>query len=108
MPDLAERVRAKVAEMDRALRRTGGWIELVDVEDAVARIRVGMTRPRPNRLVASLQLKSGIERALKNDFPELRAVEAVNLPPYSVLGWDDATFQAVDLDGGAERSEGSR
>jgi Fe-S cluster biogenesis protein NfuA len=97
MADLKDRVAAKIAEMDRYLRRSGGSIELVDVEDGIARIRLSMTRPRPNRLVASLQLKSGIERALKDDIPELRGVEAINLPPYTVLGWDVPEFRPIDL-----------
>src|SRR5437879_4503855 len=97
MAELAERVAAKIAEMERYLRRTGGRVELVDVEDAVAKIRVSVTRPRMGRLVATLQLKSGIERALLDDIPELRGVEAVNLPPYTVLGWDQPGFAPVDL-----------
>lgn len=83
--------------MDRYLSRTGGHVELVDVEDAIARIRVETTRPRVGRLVATLQLKSGIERALLGDIPELRSVEAVNLPPYTVLGWDEPEFVPIDL-----------
>jgi Fe-S cluster biogenesis protein NfuA len=97
MADLKERVAARLAEMSRYLERTGGHVELVDVEDAIARIRFTFTRPGPSRLVASLQLKSGIERALLNDIPELRGVEAVNLPPYTVLGWDQPDFKPVDL-----------
>src|SRR6266566_1450698 len=97
MADLAERVSAKIAEMERYLARTGGHVELIDVEDAIARIRVSVTRPRTGRLVATLQLKSGIERALLGDIPELRGVEAVNLPPYTVLGWDQPGFKPVDL-----------
>ena len=79
------------------LERSGGQVELVDVEDGIARIRVALTRPRTSRLVASLQFKSGIERALLNDIPELRGVEAVNLPPYTVLGWDQPEFKPVEL-----------
>ncbi len=51
-------------------------------------MRVTLTRPRTSRLLASLQLASGIERALRGAIPELRAVEAVNLPPYVLAGWD--------------------
>lgn len=97
MADLAGRVAAKLSEMERYLSRTGGHVELVDVEDAIARIRVYVTRPRTGRLVATLQLKSGIERALLDDIPELRGVEALNLPPYTVLGWDQPGFTAVEL-----------
>ena len=60
MADLTERVAAKIAEMDRFLDRTGGHVELVDVQDGIARVRLVLTRPRANRLVASLQVKSGI------------------------------------------------
>jgi len=97
MADLTERVAAKIAEMDRYLDRTGGHVELVDVQDGIARVRLVLTRPRANRLGASLQVKSGIERALKADIPELRGVEAVNLPPYTVLGWDEPDFIPIDL-----------
>src|SRR5256886_10791119 len=103
MADLKERVAAKIAEMRPYLERSGGRVELVDVEDGIARVRVALTRPRTSRLVASLQLKSGIERALLDDVPELRGVEAVNLPPCTVLGWDQPGFAPVDLpqkDGG--------
>ena len=60
-------------------------------------MKVWLTRPGPSRLVVSLQLKSGIERALRNDIPELRGVEAINLPPYAELGWDQSDFTAVEL-----------
>jgi Fe-S cluster biogenesis protein NfuA len=95
--DLKERVAARLAEMRPYLERSGGQVELVDVEDGIARIRVALTRPRTSRLVASLQFKSGIERALLDDIPELRGVEAVNLPPYTVLGWDQPDFKPVEL-----------
>ena len=97
MADLEERVAAKIAEMAPYLERSGGHVELVDVEDAIARVRLWLTRPGSSRLVASLQLKSGIERALRDEIPELRGVEAVNLPPYTVLGWDQPGFTPVDL-----------
>jgi Fe-S cluster biogenesis protein NfuA len=97
MADLRERVSAKIAEMRPYLERSGGKVELVDVEDGVAKLRVELTRPGPSRLVASLQLKSGVERALRTDIPELRGVEAVNLPPYSELGWDQPEFRPTEL-----------
>jgi len=106
MADLKDRVAAKIAEMRPYLERSGGRIELVDVEDGIARVRIGLTRPRASRLVASLQLKSGIERALRNDIPELRGVEAVNLPPYSELGWDQDDFTPVELPVPADQDGG--
>lgn len=97
MADLKERIASKIAEMRPYLERSGGQIELVEVEDGIAKIRLGLTRPRASRLIASLQLKSGIERALRNDVPDLRGVEAVNLPPYTELGWDQPDFRPVEL-----------
>jgi Fe-S cluster biogenesis protein NfuA len=106
MADLKEKVAARIGEMSTYLARSGASVELVDIQDGIARIRLQMTRPRPNRLVASLQLKGGIERALLDDVPELRGVEAINLPPYSELGWDQPGFVPVDItgkDGGTTR-----
>src|SRR5881296_2613914 len=97
MADLKSRVAQKIAEMQPYLEKSGGHLELVDIEDGVARVRVSLTRPGPSRLVVSLQMKSGIERALRNDIPELRGVEAINLPPYSELGWDQPDFRPTEL-----------
>ena len=97
MADLTELVAKKIAEMQPYLERSGGHVELVDVEDAVARIRLWFTRPGPSRLIASLQLKSGLERLLRDEIAELRGVEAINLPPYTVLGWDQPEFKPVEL-----------
>ncbi len=79
------------------LDRSGGYAELVGIEDNIAHVRVGLTRPGPGRLVVSLQIKSGIERLLRNDIPDLRGVEAINLPPYAELGWDQPAFIPTDL-----------
>lgn len=101
MADIKQRVAAKIDEMRPYLERSGGHVELVDVEDGIARLKVWLTRPGPGRLVVSLQLKSGVERALRNDIPELRGVEAVNLPPYAELGWDQPNFTFGELPAGS-------
>ena len=88
MADLAAQVAAKVAEMAPVLERTGGHLELVGIQDGIAQVRVWLTSPGTSRLVASLQLASGIERALRGAIPDLRGVEAVNLPPHTLMGWD--------------------
>ncbi|TMF63260.1 MAG: NifU family protein [Chloroflexi bacterium] len=87
MADLTELVAKKIAEMQPYLERSGGHVELVDVEDGVARVRLWFTRPGPSRLVASLQLKSGLERLLRDEI----------VPPYTVLGWDQPEFKPVEL-----------
>ena len=88
MADLESRLKAEIAKMRPYLERSGGQLELVGVEDSVAKVLVTLTRPGASMLVASLQLASGIERALRNAIPELRGVEAVNLPPHVLQGWD--------------------
>lgn len=88
MADLVTAVEAKLAEMRPYLERSGGQVALVAVEDGIAQITLTLTRPRTSRLVASLQLKSGIERVLREAVPSLRGVEAVNLPPNTLAGWD--------------------
>lgn len=90
MADLKSRVAARIAEMTPYLAQSGASVELVGVEDGVAQLKVMLTRPGSSRLVASLQLKNGIERALRDAIPQLRAVEAVNLPPHTLAGWDQA------------------
>ncbi|MGH2499435.1 MAG: NifU family protein [Candidatus Limnocylindria bacterium] len=108
MPDLKDRVAAKIAEMSPHLERTGGHIELLDVEDGVARIVFALTRPHSSLLVASLQVKTGIERVLREAIPELRAVEAVNLPPHTLIGWDQPGFRPVELPVPAAREDGAK
>ena len=90
MADLQSQVAARIAEMAPRLQRTGATLELVDVQDGIARVRVALTRPQSSRLVVSLQVKSGIERALRASVPGLRGVEAINLPPHTLQGWDQS------------------
>ncbi len=97
MADLRERVAAKLDEMRPHLERSGASVELVGVEDGIAQVRVSLTRPGPSKLVFSLQIKSGLERVLRDAIPDLRGVEALNLPPHTLLGWDQPSFRPVEL-----------
>ncbi len=97
MADLKERVAAELAEMSPYLERSGARIELLGVEDGIAQVNLWLTRPGPSKLVFSLQMKSGIERVLKDAVPDLRGVEALNLPPHTLLGWDQPAFKPVEL-----------
>jgi Fe-S cluster biogenesis protein NfuA len=95
--DLKERVSAELAKMAPYLERSGARVDLLGIEDAIAQVRVELTRPGPSRLVVSLQVKSGIERMLKNALPDLRGVEALNLPPHTLIGWDQSAFIPVEI-----------
>jgi len=88
MADLKSAVEAQLMEMRPYLERSGGHVALVAIEDGIAQVILTLTRPRTSRLVASLQLKSGIERVLREAIPDLRGVEALNLPPNTLAGWD--------------------
>lgn len=94
MADLEAKLKAELAKMRPYLERSGGRVELVGVEDSIAKVLVTLTRPGASLLVASLQLASGIERTLKLAIPELRGLEAVNLPPHVLQGWDQPGFEA--------------
>jgi Fe-S cluster biogenesis protein NfuA len=98
MADLAARVKAEVAKMRPYLERSGAELQLVGVEDSIAKVVLVLTRPGSSRMVATLQLASGIERALRKAIPELRGVEAVNLPPHTLVGWDQPSYAPTDLE----------
>nr|PZN73392.1 MAG: hypothetical protein DIU55_03450 [Bacillota bacterium] len=72
---LFERVERALDLIRPAIRMDGGEVELVSVEDGVARIRmVGACGGCP---MSTMTLKMGIERAVRQHVPEIRAVEAV-------------------------------
>lgn len=69
-------------KVDRALdlirpsiRMDGGDVELIEVEDGVAKVRmVGACGGCP---MSMMTLKMGIERAIRHQVPEVKTVEAV-------------------------------
>jgi len=95
--DLKSRVASELDKMRPYLERSGASCELVGLEDGIAQIKVWLTRPGASRLVASLQVASGLQRMLRAAIPELRGVEAINLPPHTLVGWDQDGFVPVEL-----------
>jgi len=73
---MREKVKAVLDEVRPALVADGGDVELVDVDDqGVVKVRLrGACSGCP---MASMTLKNGIERALKNAVPEVKEVIAV-------------------------------
>lgn len=66
----------KALDMIRpAIRMDGGDVELVEVEDGVARVR--MTGACGGCPMSTMTLKMGIERAIRQQVPEIKSVEAV-------------------------------
>jgi Fe-S cluster biogenesis protein NfuA len=73
--NLYERVDRALDQIRPAIRMDGGEVELVDVEDGTARVRmVGACGGCP---MSMMTLKMGIERAIRQQVPEVKAVEAV-------------------------------
>ena len=57
------------------LQADGGDVELVDVEDGVVKLRLqGACAGCPG---AQMTLKMGVERQLRQEIPDVKAVEAV-------------------------------
>jgi len=73
---MKEKIEQAFAKIRPALQADGGDVELVDVgEDGVVKVRLkGACGGCP---MSQLTLKMGIERILKKDIPEVKAVEAV-------------------------------
>ncbi|MCL5104519.1 MAG: NifU family protein [Armatimonadetes bacterium] len=73
--DLRQRVQAALEQVRPNLQRDGGDVELLDVVDGVARVRLqGACHGCP---MAAMTLQMGVERVLKSQVPELKGVENV-------------------------------
>lgn len=72
---LYQRVDRALDQIRPAIRMDGGEVELVDVEDGVAKVRMmGACGGCP---MSTMTLKMGIERAIRMQVPEVKTVEAV-------------------------------
>ncbi len=73
-----EEIEAVLDEIRPALRFDGGDIELVDItEDGTVLVRLMGACSGCGMSV--LTLKAGVERAIKNRFPEIKEVKDVNM-----------------------------
>ncbi len=72
---MRDKVEAALAQIRPALQADGGDVELVDVTEGVVKLKLkGACSGCP---MAAITLKSGIERALKQQIPEVKEVIAV-------------------------------
>ncbi len=72
---MKEKVEAVLAQIRPALQADGGDVELVDVNEGVVKLRLkGACAGCP---MATMTLKHGIERVLKEQMPEVKEVVAV-------------------------------
>ena len=72
---MREKVEAALNRIRPALQADGGDVELVDVSDGVVKVRlVGACGGCP---MATMTLRAGIERVLKEEVPEVQEVVPV-------------------------------
>lgn len=72
---MKEKVETALAKVRPMLLADGGDVQLVDVTDGV--VKVKLTGACGGCPMATMTLKSGIERALKEEVPEVKEVVAV-------------------------------
>ncbi|KPK20977.1 MAG: nitrogen fixation protein NifU [Dehalococcoidia bacterium SG8_51_3] len=72
---MKEKVEAALAKVRPMLLADGGDVQLVDVTDGV--VKVKLTGACGGCPMATMTLKGGIERALKEELPEVKEVVAV-------------------------------
>jgi Fe-S cluster biogenesis protein NfuA len=70
-----ERVEKVIEKIKPMLQADGGNIELVDIEDGVVKVR--LMGACAGCAGAQMTLKMGVEKALKEEIPEVKSVEAV-------------------------------
>ncbi len=73
---MREKVEAALADVRPSLQRDGGDVELVEVTDGGV-VKVRLTGACHGCPMAQMTLQMGIERYLKQQVPEVSAVEAV-------------------------------
>lgn len=74
---MKEKIERLLKEIAIALKRDGGDIELVDVEDNVVKVRLkGSCAGCP---FSEMTIKNYVEKELKKSIPEIERVEAVPL-----------------------------
>lgn len=72
---MKERVEKALDKIRPALQADGGNIELVDIVDGVVKVKLmGACAGCPG---AQMTLKMGVEKALKEEIPEVKSVESV-------------------------------
>ena len=71
---MREKVEAALEKIRPALLADGGDIELIDVSDGI--VKVKLTGACAGCPMSTMTLKNGVERILKEQIPEIKAVEA--------------------------------
>jgi Fe-S cluster biogenesis protein NfuA len=72
---MKEKVQAVLDKIRPALQADGGNIELVDIVDGI--VKVKLLGACQGCMGAQMTLKMGVEKALREAIPEVKAVQAV-------------------------------
>jgi Fe-S cluster biogenesis protein NfuA len=72
---MREKIEAILNQIRPNLARDGGNVELVDASDGIVKVR--LTGACGGCPMASMTLKQGVERVLKEKLPEIKQVVAV-------------------------------
>jgi len=72
---MRERVEVALDRIRPALRADGGDVELVDVQDGVVTVR--LTGACGSCPMSTMTLRTGVERAIKQEIPEIKKLVAV-------------------------------
>lgn len=72
---MRENVEKVLEKIRPSLQADGGDIELVDIQDGV--VKVKLTGACCGCPMSQMTLKMGVERALKEELPEVKGVEAI-------------------------------
>ena len=72
---MKEKVEAALSDIRPALQADGGDVELVDVEDGVVKVR--LTGACGSCPMATMTLRFGVEKILKERIPEVKEVTTV-------------------------------
>ncbi|WP_306642076.1 NifU family protein [Sanyastnella coralliicola] len=79
MKDLKEKIEHSLEELRPFLRGDGGDISLVEVTDDL-RVLVELHGACSNCSMSMMTMKAGVEEAIRSVAPEVKSVEAINLP----------------------------
>ena len=72
---MREDVEKALQKIRPALQADGGDIELIDIQDGVVKVR--LTGACGGCPMSQMTLKQGVERALKQEVPEVKGVESI-------------------------------
>ena len=72
---MQDKIEKALAKIRSALQAHGGDVKLVSVNDGVVKVR--LTGACVGCPMSVMTLKNGVERALKEEVPEVKRVEAV-------------------------------